>query len=517
MPSANHDRPRIPRLPVLLAIAAIAVATAAVSLYRLGAANVCGANEAVEGVFVQQMVEHGKLLFPLENGTQPMYKPPLFHWTATAIDRLAGITKVTAFNLRLPSVFYGTAGVILTMAFAYSFVGPGAAIIAGLILAGSYQYIEEARIGRVDMTLCFFETLSLFIFLWWYAPRRSGAGNSTADPPDSSARGSNALPYLLALSLGLGVLSKGPVGMLLPGLAFTIFLIVERRLRDVWKLATPGTVILTVVFAGSWYFACFVGRRYGFLDRQIGSENFGRFFGSLGMMVPWYYVLPLLLNSAPLSLIAPFAVFFAIRTYWRPPGSADNDVDSPSSDYRATTAVRLLAIFWLGTVIFFSIAAYKRRAYLLPLWPPAAVMIAWWLESLIRARWGLVFRNAVGAVCVGLIVFNLFYQPWREVHECGNDSFKTAAAQINAVVGRDEPLYLWRFIDEPAPLLFYLDRNAPKIGGKLGDAPPGYVLVPLYEWRRHKDEALNLVPIAKTTSGKIPLVLLRRGKAYAHR
>ena len=87
------------------------------TLYRLGARDVCSANEAVEGVFVQQMVEHGTYLFPLENGQFPMYKPPLFHWTAAAIDQVIGATTVSAFNLRLPSVLFATAGVALTMLF----------------------------------------------------------------------------------------------------------------------------------------------------------------------------------------------------------------------------------------------------------------------------------------------------------------------------------------------------------------------------------------------------------------
>src|SRR5436309_762360 len=102
-----------------LAIAIVAIVVAALMFQRIGASDVCNANEAVEGVFVQQMVEHGKLLFPLENGTVPMYKPPLFHWTAAAIDYVAGIRKVTPANLRFPSALYATVGAILTMIFAY--------------------------------------------------------------------------------------------------------------------------------------------------------------------------------------------------------------------------------------------------------------------------------------------------------------------------------------------------------------------------------------------------------------
>src|SRR5262249_9814984 len=110
-------------MQLLIAILVIACITVVLTTRRLGVRDVCSGNEAVEGVFVQQMVEHGKLVFPLENGRVPMYKPPLFHWTATALALAGGTREVTAFSLRLPSALYAVAGVILTMLFAYGLLG----------------------------------------------------------------------------------------------------------------------------------------------------------------------------------------------------------------------------------------------------------------------------------------------------------------------------------------------------------------------------------------------------------
>jgi 4-amino-4-deoxy-L-arabinose transferase-like glycosyltransferase len=563
-PSAAPLRPR-----TLLAIVLVVALAALTTLHRLGAADVCGSNEAVEAVFLQQMVEHDALLFPLENGRSPMYKPPLFHWTAVALDRLAGIKQVTAFNLRLPAALYAIAGVILTILFACAFLGPHDAILAGLILTASYQYLENARIGRVDMTLCFCETLALFAFAWWFAPPNSSPASTASD------RGANYLRYLLAAALGLAVLAKGPVGALLPGLAIAIFLLAVRRPRDIFRLATPGPVIVTLALGSSWYLACLIGHRYGFLDRQIGSENFGRFFGSLGAMAPWYYFKPVLLNSAPLSLLVPLAVAAALRTGWRPADSAEScsssdeppaeaagaaaplpqadpraaappglrpaqnplslwmslrmmflppmddpaahAARSPAAARRATLAVRLFAIFWVVTVLFFTVAAYKRRAYLLPLWPASAVTLAWWITTLSHSRFGKILRRVTVATCGVLIVVNFFYLPRMEIRACEGDSLRAAAAQINRIVGPAEPLYLFHFEDEPAPLLFYLNRTAPRIWGKLGDAPPGYVIVTAAAWARLKGEALDLEPVLESSSGRPRLVLLRRGKALAQR
>jgi 4-amino-4-deoxy-L-arabinose transferase-like glycosyltransferase len=210
----------IPRRSALI-IGAIVLGAAILLFNRLGTADICTGNEAVEAVFVQQMVEHGHLLFPLENGRQPMYKPPLFHWSATALDRLTGQRRVTASNLRAAAAMYALGGIVMTMAFAMWLLGIDAAILAGLILAASYQYIDQGRFGRVDMTLCFFEAAALFAFVWWMPPRRD-AGRAWAS--DNRNR-----LYLLALAMGLAVLSKGPVGAILPGAAMLIFLVAERR------------------------------------------------------------------------------------------------------------------------------------------------------------------------------------------------------------------------------------------------------------------------------------------------
>ncbi len=250
-----------------LAALAVVLVTAALLLHRLDGAEVCGANEAIEGIFVQQMVEHGVLLFPLENGSAPMYKPPLFHWTAAALDRIGGVRKVTAFNLRLPSALYAIAGVVLTIAFASAPLGEGGAVLAGLILAASYQYVSEGRVGRVDMTLTFFETLALMSCLWMLPA-------TPIDEPHELTIRDVALRYVFALALGLGVLAKGPVAIILPLGAIVVFLLRERRLRELRDLFTPGSLFVAIVVSLGWYVACAMGRRYGFLGRQLESENF---------------------------------------------------------------------------------------------------------------------------------------------------------------------------------------------------------------------------------------------------
>jgi 4-amino-4-deoxy-L-arabinose transferase-like glycosyltransferase len=514
------------KIPPAAAILAIALVIAVLTLHRLGAGDVCTGNEAVEGVFVQQMVEHDQLLFPVENGKVPMFKPPLFHWTAVAIDRLAGIRKVTAANLRLPSALYAIAGALLTMVFAYEILGLNAAILAGLALAASYQYISQGRFGRVDMALCFFETLSLFAFLWWLPRDPATAGKA--------ARFESNLPalYLVATALGLGVLAKGPVGAILPGASILIFMVVERRGRQILAMLDPGAIILGAAIASSWYLACYFGGRFAFLNRQLDTENVGRFFGSLGAMAPWYYLKPVLLNSTPLSLLLPVAAIYALLSplasssfvnstspAGRGRGDAQRAAGEGASAFTtssiARSTVRLFAIFYFATVIFFSIAAYKRRSYLLPVWPSSAVILAWWIVAIPPPAYRRAAIWTFAAICAVLVSFNFIYIPRAEVRACADDSFRPVAEEIGRVVAPGDPLFLYGFQEEVAPLLFYLDREAPVLGGRLGDAPPGFVIMPAQVWKTHQSEALDFEPVLTSDHGNRHLVLVKRGKSYA--
>jgi 4-amino-4-deoxy-L-arabinose transferase-like glycosyltransferase len=484
------------------AIAALAILIAILVLHRLGKADVCTNAEAITGMFVQQMVQHGQTWFPIANGSIPIATPPLFHWTALVIDRALGATHVTAANLRLPSAIYAIATAVLTMLFAASAIGFEAGVLAGLTLAASYQFISLGRVGDADMTLTFFETLALFSFVWWLRAR-DRRGSTSGD----AGRG---YLYLLAIALGLAVLAEGPVGALLPGVAIVVFMFAEGRALQILAMLDPGVIIVGVGIASSWDLACYFSGRAALLAHQIEVENIGRFGGVLGSMPPWFYVAPILLNSVPFSLFVPTAVVSALR-------SRKSAEVEDAGDRSAAESVRLLAIFWIITVVFFSLAAFKRSGYLLPLWPPASVMLAWWLVTIppshLRRAAGVVY----GVVGAALVIFNFIYISHGESASCGGDSYRPIAEEIARVVEPDAPVYLFGFTDEPAPLVFYLDRGVHLLDGRLGDAPPGYVLVPESIWQQNQQTALDLEPVLTSEHGSHRLVLLRHGKSYAAR
>src|ERR1019366_8458861 len=158
-------------------------------------------------------------------------------------------------------------------------------------------------------------------------------------------------------------------------------------------------------------------------------------------------------------------------------------------------------------VVFFSIAAYQRRSYLLPVWPAAGGILAWGIIPAPPLAWRRVATRAFAALCAGLVVFNFVYIPRMEVRSCRDDSYRPAAEEIARVVAPADPLYVYGFQEEIAPLLFYLDR----------DAPAGFIIVPADLWKTHQRDALDLEPVLTSDHGNCRLVLLKRGKSYASR
>lgn len=297
--------------------------------------------EPREGLVVREMLATGNWLVPARPAGEPARKPPLYYWAAAAC--LAALPTHPELALRLPSALLGTAGVLVTWGTARAVVGPAAGLPAALVLAAAFEWARAATSARVDMTLA--AALALVLAAWASALTR-----------EKRARG-----LLATAGAALGTLAKGPVALVLPGLAATALAVVRREPALLRRLRVVPTLTGAAVLAGAWYAVAFAREGGAFLEVVV-RENLLRFvdpergatghahgslyLGALGLVgfLPWTPLLPLAL--APL-----------VR---RP--------RSPAAS---------LALAWVATgTVFFSLAAAKRSVYLLPLFPAVALLIA---------------------------------------------------------------------------------------------------------------------------------------------
>jgi 4-amino-4-deoxy-L-arabinose transferase-like glycosyltransferase len=258
----------------------------------LGSAPFFDKGEPREALAVQDIVQRGEWLFPMKRATEIPSKPPLFHWSAAVSSKIIG--RLDEFTIRFPSALYATLGVLLVYVFARKLFGAQIGLLGGAILGTSLVYSSQAITARVDMTLCFFVTLSLVIFYSLY--RRFLTGRLWY--------------YLFYLTLGIGVLAKGPLGILLPALVVACFIALKKRWDLFFKFACHPGLILTLLVGVGWYAIALIRGGEGFMDHQLLQENIERFYGGSGHSHPLYYYIPyLFFGGLPWSLFLAFVVW----------------------------------------------------------------------------------------------------------------------------------------------------------------------------------------------------------------
>jgi 4-amino-4-deoxy-L-arabinose transferase-like glycosyltransferase len=327
--------------------------------------------EPREALAVQDIVQRGEWLFPLKRATAIPSKPPLFHWSAALVSELTGALNET--TIRFPSALYATLGVLLIYVLGRTLYGPAVALLAGAILATTMVYSDQALSARVDMTLCFFLTLSLVLFYSLY----------------SGFLAHRLWYFAFYFIVGIGTLAKGPLGILLPGLVVAGFLTIKRRWDLMVKFAFHPGAVLTLVLAGGWYGLAITRGGEGFVDRQLLQENLKRFFGGSGHSHPIYYYVPYLFSlGLPWSFFFPFLLWDLLKKS-----------RTGGDDYL------FLESWFVVMFVFFSLSAGKRPVYLLPIYPPLSLLLADWIYEQNRSMgWRLLLYRTVAAVAAATAV-----------------------------------------------------------------------------------------------------------------
>ncbi|MGH7930993.1 MAG: ArnT family glycosyltransferase, partial [Candidatus Binatia bacterium] len=313
----------------------------------LNAAPFFNKGEPREAMAVQDIVLRGEWLVPLKRATDVPSKPPLFHWAAAATYHVTG--NLDEATMRFPSALFATLGVLLLYLVGGRLFNPAIALLGGAILATTMIYQDQALDARVDMTLCFFVTLTLLLFYSLY-------------------RGFLSHPvwyYVFFATAGIGTLAKGPLGLLLPALVAGVFLLRKRRWNVVRRFCFHPGVVLMLILAAGWYVIAVARGGEGFFDRQIIEENLNRFVGGSGHSHPVYYYIPYLFSQG-----LPWAIFLPVVLWdWFKRGS-------PSSEDT------LFFKLWFAVMfIFLSVSVGKRAVYLLPLYPALAILMAIWFVN----------------------------------------------------------------------------------------------------------------------------------------
>ena len=326
-------------------------------------------------------MEHGAggLVVLHLNGEVYTQKPPLYYWLAALFGLPTG--RVTEFAARLPSAFAGIAVIGLTVLVGSRLLGGFTGVLGAALLLSVFEFGHMARRIQLDVLLTLFEMGALIAF-WWLD---RGLG--------SRAR------YLTLMhgAMGLALLTKGPVGFLVPFLVILTYLTWEGRQREIARLFLSWRLLLSLGPVLGWIAAALALAPAGFAGEAVGTNLIGRFFAGTSHARPFYYYLyQLPVDFLPWTLLWPIAYLVGRRQVFTEAESV--------RDPETRRAWRFLLSWMAVSLVFFSLSSGKRGLYLLPAFPAVALVCADSLLRYLSGRSRLPRSLTVGAALMALLL-----------------------------------------------------------------------------------------------------------------
>jgi 4-amino-4-deoxy-L-arabinose transferase-like glycosyltransferase len=320
----------------------------------------------------REMVASGDWITPRLNGLKYFEKPALQYWATAAAFRAFGATEGVA---RLWPALTGLLAIVAMTLAALRLWGRDAAIASGLVLAGCVWFMGGGHVLTLDMGVTGFMSLTLASFLI--------AQRDTASP---AARRYGM--WLAWAAMGLAVLSKGLIGVVLPGAILTLYIVWQRDWQRLKQLQIGAGLVIFLAITLPWFITVSL-RNPEFAQFFFIHEHFQRYTTDISHRVqPWWYFLPLLLaGTLPWISLLPGALRLALTRV--------------AGDFQP----QRLLLLWAGFIcVFFSVSDSKLPLYILPVFPALAPLLARYALKLPRAVLArhLLFAAAIGAL-IGLI------------------------------------------------------------------------------------------------------------------
>ena len=380
------------------------------------------------------MLVSGDWLVPRLNGLPFFHKPPLLHWLqASAMGVLgaypwvARLVPAAAAGLMLAGLFIATRRL----------VGEPLARRAALMLALSPGFLLGGQYINHDMLVASWIASAIWCFAMAFL-----LAADDGRPHAGWARAGFAC-------CALGMLSKGLIGVALPGLVLFVWLSLTRRWRQVPRLPWLSGLALFAAIAVPWF--VLAAQRCPDLWRYMfGAHQFGRYTGGgFNNQHPWWFYIVGLL-----ALLFPWPIFMLFRR----PAQAHEAHDASKNIAKDTF---LLAWVWLlAILLFFSIPRSKLIGYVLPVLPPLALLAAagWQGAMAGRRHEGRWFAALAALPLLVALVITFGFRP-NQRHRLTGD----LARELACRAAPGEPVYLEGSGSFPYDLPFIAGLTAPLV------------------------------------------------------
>lgn len=308
------------------------------------------------------------------NGELYVDKPILYFWLALIFAKITG--TVNEWTVRLPAALGAIGMVLATYRIGSDFYNPRVGLFAGAVLATSARVIWEARWAHLDALFAFFFTLSMYF-----------AAQATLRPE-------RRREFLWAYPcMALATLTKGLIGVVLPGLILLSFVLLTRNWQLIREARLGSGILIFLAIAAPWFILVSLATDGRWFAEFFYIHHLQRFTRGVAHVEPFYYYL----KTLPRDFI-PWTLFLV-------PALLGAKLDL--GILRRPQA--LFFLLWFAVVyFFFSAADTKRDLYLLPLFPMLALFVANYIDNLARdaVQGKTMFRRVLGYTFAALALLS---------------------------------------------------------------------------------------------------------------
>ncbi len=403
----------------------------------------------------REMLERGDWVVPYFNNEYRFDKPPLIYWLQASSYRVLGESD---FAARLPSVLAAAFSCVLVYFFGLRMLPERHALAAAVLFGFCLQMFVHGKAAVADMVMVFFYIGSAFTA--WFLLFDHARGALVRQ---------SGLWLLLALLLGLGFLTKGPVAWLpvIPLIATAVVL----GKRPAFHFGTLAALLLAsgIVLLWAWpalartdgaYFHVGIGKHV--VGRSIDVMEGHGISGFLGYLV-----------TLPFFAVTIFASFFpgSIWLVWLVRRVLHRKICSPEHFF-------LLANF-LTVFVVFTLVSTKLPHYTLPGFPfLVLLLLLYWREA--GRDLGQIFRWSAGTA-IALVILALVLSPVLTRLQPSVQLVRAASHLLEpgmefASFDYQEPSLVWYFrahVDG-----FHKKRKISQIGEYMARKGPRFAIVP---------------------------------------
>ena len=348
------------------------------------------------------------------NGRPWIDKPPLMIWATRAVYQLFDVGQ---WQARFPSAFCSWLIVVLIAWFGWRNLSFFTGLLAGLVLLGNPHFVRMGKMGHLDVPVALFITLSLLCFY--------------------KGREKSRWFLLSGVFTALAILTKWTVGLFSP-IVQIAFILVSKDTKILKNKYWWLSFFLTAGICAPWLIEQYLAYNDLFLNHFFGAKMVNSVNSSIaghGGGI-FFYLKKMIQKARPWGFVFIVAFIFSLKNFFK----KDN--------------LGKFLIIWFSVIFaLFSIAGTKLHWYIMPVYPPFALITA----DFLRVIKNFNKRAVVLLAAVAIIPLHVFFSSDYLTLDLNRPMIELVKAVKNDLNDYDE-LYIYNATCAPS-LLFYTDKK----------------------------------------------------------